>query len=155
MVLLRTLRSRRRRALPLGILVAALASATFYLAFFPSALPAYASFYLTSSPALHPTIGPLQQRVFATGALRPVCPTYAWQEARYAGLRNTTNVFLAVNFFNNEAVLPTFFQELPVLIRHLGPARVFVSVFENGSSDRTPEMLAMRAWPLHAPLRPY
>ncbi|KAI0036418.1 cryptococcal mannosyltransferase 1-domain-containing protein [Vararia minispora EC-137] len=119
-------------------------SAASYLYMTPSALAAYASYYFyPPPPILDPTIAPIQRRAFRMGGSRPVCPMYGWHAERYADLRNTTNVFLAVNFYNNEDILPTFFQELPVLVRHLGPERVFVSVYENGSQDSTPEMLAL------------
>ncbi|KAF9511163.1 glycosyltransferase family 69 protein [Hydnum rufescens UP504] len=50
-----------------------------------------------------------------------------------------------MNFFENERILPTFFQELPVLLQHLGPQKVYISIFENGSSDTTPILLNLMA----------
>jgi alpha-1,3-mannosyltransferase len=123
-----------------------LALFTTYYNAFPSSLAAYASYHLSPSPILDAALAPIQQQAFSMSTIRPVCSTYSWQADRYADMLNTTNVFLAINFYNNEKVLPTFFQELPILLRHLGPERVFVSVYENGSKDRTHEMLAMSTW---------
>lgn len=49
-----------------------------------------------------------------------------------------------MNLYQNEEVLPTFFQELPIIISQLGPENVFVSVYENNSDDKTQELLALR-----------
>jgi len=82
----------------------------------------------------------------ASQKARPTCHFTQWHQSRYTSLapREDTapkNIFLAMNFMNNEDVLPTFFQELPIMLNHLGPERVFVSVFENGSNDKTPDLL--------------
>ncbi|KAI8924536.1 cryptococcal mannosyltransferase 1-domain-containing protein [Entophlyctis helioformis] len=49
--------------------------------------------------------------------------------------------FIALNFHNSQDVLPSLLSELLRLVDHLGPDRVFVSVFENGSKDRTKSLL--------------
>ncbi|KAI0034270.1 cryptococcal mannosyltransferase 1-domain-containing protein [Vararia minispora EC-137] len=72
---------------------------------------------------------------------RPVCSWNTWHAERYGRLENSGKLFLAMNLHNNEDVLPTFFQELPHLLQHLGPDHVYVSIYENGSGDRTPQML--------------
>ncbi|KAJ3089875.1 capsular associated protein [Quaeritorhiza haematococci] len=49
--------------------------------------------------------------------------------------------FIAANFHNNEAVLPDFIAQLLQLVEFFGPDRLFVSVFESGSKDKTLELL--------------
>jgi hypothetical protein len=49
--------------------------------------------------------------------------------------------FFTANFFNSEDILPTLLHEWYKLIGYLGPENVYVSVYENGSVDRTPKML--------------
>ncbi|OZJ01781.1 hypothetical protein BZG36_05480 [Bifiguratus adelaidae] len=51
--------------------------------------------------------------------------------------------FFAMNFYNNEAILPYLFAEMLNVVEELGRDRVFVSVYENGSKDRTKSLLAM------------
>ncbi|RUP45056.1 cryptococcal mannosyltransferase 1-domain-containing protein [Jimgerdemannia flammicorona] len=67
---------------------------------------------------------------------------------RYANLsyapfptKKPRRYFFALNLYDNEAVLPDLALQLVRLIAHLGPSNVFVSVFENGSTDRTPQLL--------------
>ncbi|KAI0027131.1 cryptococcal mannosyltransferase 1-domain-containing protein [Vararia minispora EC-137] len=86
----------------------------------------------------------LQRTAFRrTAHHRRVRCTYSdahWR--RYRGLKAGRRVFLAVNLFESEAVVGMFFQELPGVIEALGGGEnVYVSVYENGSGDRTPEML--------------
>ncbi|KAF7731760.1 hypothetical protein EC973_008274 [Apophysomyces ossiformis] len=50
-------------------------------------------------------------------------------------------VFIAANLYNNEAILDKWMMELSQLIDWLGPKNTFVSIYENGSTDRTKEML--------------
>lgn len=52
-------------------------------------------------------------------------------------------VFIALNLWENEPVLPLMREQLGVLIRALGPHRVYVSVFENGSRDGTAAQLGL------------
>jgi alpha-1,3-mannosyltransferase len=132
-----------------GFLLAVLLTFTYYLYAFPNALSASASRYFYPVPPVDPALSHVQQKAYALGGTRPVCPLREWHVERYNGLNNTTTVFLAVNFYNNQDILPNFFQELPVLLRHLGPERVYVSVFENGSTDHTPQMLALCALHIH------
>lgn len=49
--------------------------------------------------------------------------------------------FIAMNLYNNEAVIPFMIRELARLIDFLGIENVFISVYENGSKDKTPELL--------------
>lgn len=102
-----------------------------------------------SSSGLGREVTSLQKKAYTlVDRRRPTCRQTSWHQKRYAPLHSTTasrtiNIFLAINFYNNEEVLPTFFQELPLLLHHLGPHQVFVSVYENGSDDKTPELLKL------------
>eukprot|EP00944_MAST-04C_sp_MAST-4C-sp1_P005877 g5877.t1 len=49
--------------------------------------------------------------------------------------------FIAANFYNSESILSSFFIELMHLIDSLGYDRCFVSIWENGSTDGTKNML--------------
>ena len=96
-------------------------------------------------------ISELQTSVYlSTEKQLPACDAIEWHISRYASLKysffSPSPIFLAMNFYNNEEVLPTFFQELPILLEHLGPRQVYVSIYENGSSDRTPELLHERRY---------
>ncbi|KAJ2802100.1 hypothetical protein H4S07_004772, partial [Coemansia furcata] len=64
-------------------------------------------------------------------------------EQRY---RNITTggiepVFVAINLYNSEMVLPNMAWQLLALADTLGHSRVFVSIYENGSKDKTKEIL--------------
>ncbi|VDB88227.1 unnamed protein product [Peniophora sp. CBMAI 1063] len=136
-----------RHKLPV-LLVALLATAVlgfyYYLVAFPSQLAVSASRYFSPAvPISDARILNAQAAAYAMGGVRPVCPLQDWHEARYAPLHNSKNVFIAANLYNSQDVLPTFFQELPTVIQHLGAERVFVSIYESNSKDRTPEMLQM------------
>ena len=50
-------------------------------------------------------------------------------------------LFIAANFYNNEAVLPYWSDSLLKFIAYVGPANVFVSVVESWSSDGTRALL--------------
>lgn len=79
---------------------------------------------------------------------RPTCPWSTWNTLRYAPLSHPSRritTFIAMNFYQNEEILPTFFQELPIIINQLGPENVFVSIYENNSDDKTQELLGIRA----------
>ncbi|KAJ2891649.1 hypothetical protein GGI21_005802, partial [Coemansia aciculifera] len=64
-------------------------------------------------------------------------------ERRYSGIiANTTDrIFVAANLYNSEAVLPNMAMQLLALANMLGHDRVFVSIYENGSKDKTKEIL--------------
>ena len=95
-----------------------------------------------ASTTVNPRIDLIQQVAYwVSPTSRPTCNLEPWHDNRYASLRNSTNIFLAMNFHDNEDVLPTFFQEIPKLLDFLGPERVFISIYENGSTDRTPRLL--------------
>ncbi|OMJ19857.1 Alpha-1,3-mannosyltransferase CMT1 [Smittium culicis] len=49
--------------------------------------------------------------------------------------------FIAMNLFNNEEIIANYIQELVLLIKFLGAENVFLSIYENGSVDKTPEIL--------------
>jgi len=52
-----------------------------------------------------------------------------------------TSFFFAMNFFNNEEILPNFIQEFERLVLAIGVEKIFLSVYENDSADRTKELL--------------
>lgn len=52
-------------------------------------------------------------------------------------------VLFAADLHNNQHVLPHFTQQLLQIIAILGPSRVYVSVYESGSTDSTTEWLAL------------
>jgi len=54
--------------------------------------------------------------------------------------RNQT-YFIAANLYNSAPILPTWTRELKLLIDHLGPHNVFVSIYESNSRDQTKLML--------------
>uniref|UniRef100_A0A0G4FEF2 Glycosyltransferase family 69 protein n=1 Tax=Chromera velia CCMP2878 TaxID=1169474 RepID=A0A0G4FEF2_9ALVE len=60
-----------------------------------------------------------------------------------AGLHGRT-VFVGVNYYESEEILPQSLSSLLGLVRVLGDrgARVFISVYESGSRDKTKEILA-------------
>ncbi|KAJ1990073.1 hypothetical protein GGI25_004043 [Coemansia spiralis] len=67
-------------------------------------------------------------------------------EKRYRYLGNgigTEKIFVAANLYNNERILPNMVMQLTELARVLGPKRVFISLYENGSDDRTKQILRM------------
>jgi alpha-1,3-mannosyltransferase len=90
----------------------------------------------------------LQKEAYAIAPkLRPTCPWTKWHTSRYSSLSNSPKtIFLALNLHQNEGVLPTFFQELPIVLHQLGPQNVFVSVYENGSEDKTQVLLGLRQY---------
>eukprot|EP00667_Euglena_gracilis_P012151 EG_transcript_12462 len=58
--------------------------------------------------------------------------------------------FIAGNFVDSATVLEEFIPELKKLVLLLGPHRVFISFFENGSRDTTPDKLrALVPWLQH------
>ncbi|KAJ2799148.1 hypothetical protein H4S07_005518, partial [Coemansia furcata] len=50
-------------------------------------------------------------------------------------------VFIAANLYNSENILPNMALQLLVLADTLGHSRVFISIYENGSKDKTKEIL--------------
>ncbi|OMJ17479.1 Alpha-1,3-mannosyltransferase CMT1 [Smittium culicis] len=56
-------------------------------------------------------------------------------------LKNKKKIFFAINIFNNEDIIPYIIQEIALLIRFLGPENVFLSIYENGSNDKSKELL--------------
>jgi hypothetical protein len=49
--------------------------------------------------------------------------------------------YIAVNLYNNEDIMPQFSDQIMMLAQFLGPANVYFSAFENGSTDKTREAL--------------
>ncbi|KAG0172955.1 hypothetical protein DFQ28_008511 [Apophysomyces sp. BC1034] len=75
-------------------------------------------------------------------------PTYYYLIATTDSSEFTTHdsitkptVFIAANLYNNEAILEEWTKQLNRIIDWLSPARVFISIYENGSTDRTKPML--------------
>ncbi|KAJ2816134.1 hypothetical protein GGI24_005816, partial [Coemansia furcata] len=50
-------------------------------------------------------------------------------------------VFIAANLYNSENILPNMALQLLALADTLGHSRVFISIYENGSKDKTKEIL--------------
>ena len=145
--------SRRRRRFsrgPLGLL-SRFASRIHFLPVFLLAVVLLAlyiiCFYLRALWWGADPVASIQRDVYAyVRNRRPSCSLRSWQRERYAHIKNTNRtVFVAANLYNNEDVLPTLFQELPVLLEYLGPGNVYVSIYENGSNDKTPQLLDLRA----------
>ena len=67
------------------------------------------------------------------------CKIGPLEEAKYRTvLRGSKERFyLAANLYNNEEILPNMIQEIATLARALGPSRLYVSIYANGSTDRT------------------
>ncbi|KZP11779.1 glycosyltransferase family 69 protein [Athelia psychrophila] len=81
-------------------------------------------------------------------AYRPTCALTPAHLSRYAALTQDqapTAIFLALNLLDAQWPLASLLHALPVLLPYLGPQHLFVSVLENGSSDKTPGMLAVLA----------
>ncbi|WFD28371.1 hypothetical protein MNAN1_003381 [Malassezia nana] len=57
--------------------------------------------------------------------------------------RTPTNntYYIASLLHNSEAVLPNYQQSLIQLVKQLGPDNVFISIYENDSTDKTPAIL--------------
>ncbi|GAA5856697.1 hypothetical protein JCM9279_000306 [Rhodotorula babjevae] len=91
-----------------------------------------------------------------TGDLR--CASVADSAAlsrRYDGLRAppsspTTKTLVALNLYNSELVIPALSHALLAVAAFLGPHNVHISIFENGSTDRTTSALAHLARALSA-----
>eukprot|EP00835_Amoeboradix_gromovi_P000970 NODE_37_length_31305_cov_0.348939.p6 type:complete len:436 gc:universal NODE_37_length_31305_cov_0.348939:5247-6554(+) len=60
---------------------------------------------------------------------------------RYDSLRNRT-YYLAINLHNNEEVLAHLLTSVNKFIEYVGPERVFLSIFESGSTDETKSLLS-------------
>ncbi|KAK9427448.1 cryptococcal mannosyltransferase 1-domain-containing protein [Lipomyces doorenjongii] len=63
------------------------------------------------------------------------------QVLREALNKQTEKYYIAANFWNDEAILDQWGRELIRAIDILGPQNVYVSIAENDSEDRTPDML--------------
>jgi len=76
----------------------------------------------------------------------PSCQLTKWHLERYAPIINSTSpIFFALNLLDAEHVMPTFFQSLSTLLPLMSPSRFFISITENGSTDRTPTLLRILA----------
>ncbi|KAI8381191.1 cryptococcal mannosyltransferase 1-domain-containing protein [Radiomyces spectabilis] len=54
---------------------------------------------------------------------------------------NKDTIFIAANLFNSEDILPHWIAEVNQLINWIGPQKVYISIYENGSTDGTKAML--------------
>ena len=110
----------------------------------PQPLPVAESYFpVASSPTTLDDLKlNLQARLESIG-LRPSkleCQFGKEEEMRYDELRNGQRIFIALNLYNSEAILPSLGGNLLDLADVLGD--VAISIFENGSTDRTPEALS-------------
>lgn len=108
-------------------------------------------FYYTRTPTPTSTsTASVQQKAYNLAPKRrPTCQWSTWNSLRYAPLLHPSRrvtTFLAMNLYQNEEVLPNFFQELPIILNQLGPQNVFVSIYENNSEDKTQELLKLCTW---------
>ncbi|KAJ2798578.1 hypothetical protein H4S07_005658, partial [Coemansia furcata] len=64
-------------------------------------------------------------------------------EQRYSGIVNggMEPIFVATNLYNSEKVLPNMAVQLLALADALGHNRTFISIYENGSKDKTKDIL--------------
>lgn len=77
---------------------------------------------------------------------RPTCVLSPEHLARYAPLEDEDKaIFLAINLIDAQWPLVNLLHELPVILSFLGTTRVFVSILENGSTDKTPGLLGLLA----------
>ncbi|KAJ2047463.1 hypothetical protein H4S04_004432 [Coemansia sp. S16] len=62
---------------------------------------------------------------------------------RYANITHggMEPVFVAINLYDNEKILPNMATQLLALADTLGHDRIFISIYENGSKDKTKEIL--------------
>ncbi|KZS96930.1 hypothetical protein SISNIDRAFT_450700 [Sistotremastrum niveocremeum HHB9708] len=79
---------------------------------------------------------------------RPTCELTSAHRSRYSSLSSSqTNdtLFLAINLHNAAPILPAFLYSLSEFLTFVGPHRVHVSIYENGSTDATPILLRLLA----------
>ncbi|KAG8729044.1 capsular associated protein [Ceratobasidium sp. 428] len=91
----------------------------------------------------------------ANPATYPSCGLSAEDKERYSELRQGGRVFVAINLLQNEELMPTLARQLLTLLEELGPARVFVSIYENASMDLTVMHLRLLCKVLDAVGTPY
>lgn len=90
----------------------------------------------TSFPSL---LSSLDARLSAAGleSTSFPCALSPADVTRFDHLRTRGPTLLALNLFNNEHVLPTLSRTILSLAEFLGRDKVVVSIYENGSEDRT------------------
>jgi len=49
--------------------------------------------------------------------------------------------FIAANLYNSAKVLPSWTKNMKLIIKHIGPSNIFISIYESNSQDGTQEML--------------
>lgn len=70
----------------------------------------------------------------------------SWDPSSQPGVADPSQrVMVALNLHNNEDVMPHMVRQLLHLVAQLGPQRAFVSIYESGSTDRTPAYLELLA----------
>ncbi|OMJ27412.1 Alpha-1,3-mannosyltransferase CMT1 [Smittium culicis] len=60
---------------------------------------------------------------------------------RIVDLTRKRKYFFSMNFYNNEDIIPFIIEELMLLFKFLGPENIFLSVYENSSTDNTKKLL--------------
>lgn len=95
----------------------------------------------TSLPSL---LSALDTRLSAAGFTPTTfsCALSAADTRRFDHLRTRGPTLIALNLFNNELVLPSLSRTILSLADFLGAEKVAVSIYENGSEDRTKVGLA-------------
>ena len=69
----------------------------------------------------------------------PIC--YNANDVEHISILRTKRLFIAFNLKNNADLMPHFISELLRLVEHLDRDKVFVSVYESGSHDMTPQWM--------------
>ncbi|KAJ7810286.1 capsular associated protein, partial [Mycena olivaceomarginata] len=71
----------------------------------------------------------------------PVLGALRLHEPAHAAALTPARYFIAANLYDYSAHLPAWTGQLSRLITHLGPANVFVSIYESNSHDATKDLL--------------
>ncbi|KAF8317701.1 hypothetical protein DL93DRAFT_528119 [Clavulina sp. PMI_390] len=74
------------------------------------------------------------------------CMLREWHDQRYASIRaggeQSRTVLIGLNIRNADEQVANIIAQLPTVIEFLGPQNVHMSVYESGSDDHTPKLLA-------------
>ena len=105
---------------------------------------------VTSNSSRHLRRLPDDDPVFRKTDVMPTCQITSGSLARFASLArgNSGAVLLVMNLYNSENVLLNMLRELPIVLDVLAPDNVHVVIYENGSTDRTMDLLQHFAWQL-------
>ncbi|PRP75075.1 capsular associated protein [Planoprotostelium fungivorum] len=103
---------------------------------------------LSRLPAVQRRI--FQQNPYKCGNNKAICLLVIWtifflsssktfMNENYTFLADTNvSYFIAINFYNSEALFPHYMVQWERLVRIIGTDRVFLSIYENDSEDETP-----------------